>query len=97
MTPNIILLQKMAHKVCRKTKEDHFWGGHNTETVGKSCTTNFLASLGKFWEKSFAHTRICLLLHLCVKRSTMGQQRLGTLALLRIETNLRKKLTKSSW
>jgi len=29
----------------------------------------------------------------CVKRSTVGQQRLGTLALLRIESNLLKKLT----
>jgi len=69
-------------------------GGHTTKTVGKTCTTTFLVSLGKFGQKFFAPPRVCLLLHLCVKRSTMGEQRLGTLALLRIESNLVKKLTK---
>jgi len=36
----------MAPKVCRKTSEDHFFGGHTTKTVGKICTTTFWASLG---------------------------------------------------
>ena len=26
MAPNVVWLQKMAPKVCRKTSEDHFWG-----------------------------------------------------------------------
>ena len=91
--PNVVWLQNMAPKVCRKTSEDHFLGGHTAKTVGKSCTVTFLVNLGKFGQISLAPLRICLLLHICVKRSTMGQQRLDTLALLRIESNLLKKLT----
>jgi len=64
MVPNVVWLQKMAPNVCRKTSEDHLLGGHTTKMVGKSCTTTFLASLGKFGQKSFAPPRICLLLHL---------------------------------
>jgi len=50
-----------------------FWKSHQNEVfvifvgekfVGKSCTTTFRASLGKFRQKSFALQNICLLLHL---------------------------------
>jgi len=33
--------------------------------IGKSPTTTFRASLGKFGQKSFAPPKICLLLYLC--------------------------------
>jgi len=41
MAPNVVWLEKMASKACRKTSEDHFFEGHTTTTVGKSCTTTF--------------------------------------------------------
>ena len=67
MAPNVFWLRKMAPKVCRKTSEDYFYWGHTAKTVGKSCTTTFWASLGKFGRKSFAPPKMCLLLHLCIE------------------------------
>jgi len=52
----------MAPKVCRKTSEDHFFGGHTTKTVGKSCTTTF----GQDWEnlgKNPLHPQKCACSH----------------------------------
>jgi len=83
----------MAPKVCRKTSEDHFLGVTPQKRSAKVARQLFWQVWVKFGQKSFATPRICLLLHLCVKRSTMGQQRLGTLVLLCIESNLLKKLT----
>jgi len=33
------------------------FGGHTKKTVGKSCTTTFWASVGKFGQKSFAPSK----------------------------------------
>ena len=84
---------KTGSQGLQKNRKRPFFGSHTTKTVDKSSTTTFLESLEKFGLKCFAPPRICLLLHLFVKRSTMVQQRLGTLALLRIESNLVQKLT----
>ena len=60
MTSNIVWLQKMAPKVCRKTHEDLF-GGHTKkglndlcgrECVGKSCTKNVLGKFGEIRDPS---------------------------------------------
>jgi len=51
MVPNVVSLQKMAPKVCRKTSEDHNFGGHTTKVVS---SPTFWASLRKFGQKSFA-------------------------------------------
>jgi len=70
----------MAPKVSRKTSKDPFCGGHTTKTVGKSCTTTFWASLGKFSQKVFAPPKICLLLHLWkTVLQTMRQCRVDSL------------------
>ena len=55
IAPNIVWLQKMARKVCRKTPEDLF-GGHTKkglddlcgrECVGKICTKSFSETFGE--------------------------------------------------
>jgi len=60
MAPNIVWLQKMAPKVCRKTHEDLF-GGHTKkglndlcgrECVGKTCTKNVLEKFGEIRVKN---------------------------------------------
>ena len=59
MAPNVVWLQKMAPKVCRKTREDLF-GGHTKkclndlcgrECVVKSCTKNFSGQFGEIRAK----------------------------------------------
>jgi len=53
---------KIAPNVFRKTSGDYFWSSHQ-KAVRKSWKTTFWAGLGKFGQKSFAHPKICLLLH----------------------------------
>jgi len=64
----------MSPIVCRNTNEDLFLevtpknGLHDfceRKFVGKSRTTTFPASLGKFGQNSSAPPKICLLQHLC--------------------------------
>jgi len=59
------LTSKNGDQSLQKSRWRPFFGGHSTKMVGKSCTTTFWASLGKFGQKSFAPPKICLLLHLC--------------------------------
>jgi len=63
MAPNVVWLQKMPPNACRKTNEDLLFDGHTENgvhghcgriLVGKSCTTTFRASLGKF-AQNFSH------------------------------------------
>jgi len=80
MAPNVVWLQKMAPKVCKKSHEDFFGvtsqlflRGHTKirpswplweNFIGKSCTNTFQASLGKYGQKSFAPPKIRRLLRL---------------------------------
>jgi len=56
---------------------------------------NFFGKFEKIWAKILCtpNNLLAPTPTVYVKRSTIGQQRLGTLALLRIESNLLKKLT----
>jgi len=63
------LTSKTVAQGLQINKRKPFFGGHATKTVGKSCTTTFWASLGKFGQKFFARPKTCLLLHLLPDQS----------------------------
>jgi len=65
-TKSLKIWAKMAPNVFRKTRVDHFLDA--TSKNGRHMlNNNFLGKFGKIWAKILCTSKICLLLHLCLK------------------------------